>query len=232
MDTRTAEAVGPNYDRAKMLEARKHTFHAIELIAAAMRPGMLESEGVALAKSILKDLGLLRGWHGVYVRFGENTLCTYNDKDAPDVTLKENDIFYIDIGPVYEKWEGDGGDTFVVGDDADMHAAARAAREVFDLVRTRWLRDRLSGRALYDYAEEAARSLGWQLCTDVTGHRLADFPHKAFHSGSLAAAEFAPSADLWVLEIQIRHPGRPIGAFFEDLLLESGRWNGQEQVAT
>ncbi len=112
-----------------------------------------------------------------------------------------------------------------------MHAAARDAREVFELVRARRLQDRLSGRALYEFAEASARSLGWQLCTDVTGHRLSDFPHKAFHSGSLAAAEFAPSADLWVLEIQIRHPERRFGAFFEDLLLESGRWNGQEHIA-
>lgn len=225
MNAVTHEAVGPHYDREKMLEARNHTFDAIERIAAAMRPGMRESEGVTVAKSILKEMGLLRGWHGVYVRFGENTTCTYNDKDAPDITLKDNDIFYIDIGPVFEKWEGDGGDTFVLGDDADMHAAARDARKIFDLVREKWLQARLSGRALYDYAEEATRSMGWQLYTDVAGHRLADFPHKAFHSGSLAAAEFAPSPDLWVLEIQIRHPTRPIGAFFEDLLLESGRWN-------
>jgi Xaa-Pro aminopeptidase len=226
MATRAEEAVGPNYDSVKMLEAREHTFRAIQRIAAAMRPGMRESEGVALAKSILKDAGLLRGWHGVYVRFGENTLCTYNEKDVPDVMLEENDIFYIDIGPVYEKWEGDGGDTFVIGSDPDMHAAARDVRKVFDFVREKWLRDRVSGRALYEFAEEAARSLGWRLYTEVAGHRLADFPHKAFHSGSLAAAGFAPSPDLWVLEIQIRHPTKPFGAFFEDLLLESGRWNG------
>ena len=219
------EAVGANYDREKMIEARNHTFNAIERIAAAIRPGMRESEGTALAKSILKDMGLLRGWHGVYVRFGENTICTYNDKNAPDVVLKEEDIFYIDIGPVFEKWEGDGGDTFVLGNDPDMHAAARDVRNVFDLVRDKWLKERVSGRALYEFGEEAARSLGWQLYTEIAGHRLADFPHKAFHSGTLAAAEFAPSPDLWVLEIQIHHPTRPIGAFFEDLLLESGRWN-------
>lgn len=216
---RPQELVGPNYDAAMMLEARKHTFGAIEKIAAAMKPGMLESEGVAIAKSILKDAGLLRGWHGVYVRFGENTLCTYNDKNAPDVTLKDNDIFYVDIGPVFEKWEGDGGDTFVVGNDPDMQAAARDVRKVFDIVSAKWKRDRLSGRALYAFAEQAAQSLGWRLYTEVAGHRLGDFPHKAFHSGSLAAADFAPAPDLWVLEIQIRHPERPFGAFFEDLLL-------------
>jgi len=29
-----------------------------------------------------------------------------------------------------------------------------------------------------------------------------------------------PASGLWVLEIQLRHPTRPFGAFFEDLLLE------------
>jgi hypothetical protein len=63
-------AVGPNYDRAKMLEARGHTFRAIGRIAARIRPGMKESEGVALAKSVLAEMDLLRGWHAIYVRFG------------------------------------------------------------------------------------------------------------------------------------------------------------------
>lgn len=224
MATLPQEKVGANYDRDKMLEARAHTFAAIERIAAGMRPGMKQSEGLAFAKAVLKDMGLLRGWHEVFVRFGENTTCTYNQKSVPDLTLKDDDIFYVDIGPVYQKWEADGGDTFVVGHDPEMHAAARDVRTIFDFVREKWLKDRISGRALYDFGEEAARKLGWRLCTDVTGHRLADFPHRAHHTGSLAKTDFVPSSDLWVLEIQIRHPTRKIGAFFEDLLLESGRW--------
>lgn len=116
MNTRTQEAVGPNYDSTKMLEARTHTFRAIARIAAAMRPGMRESEGVAVARSIPKEMGLLRGWHGVYVRFGENTLCTYNVKETPDVTLAENDIFYIDIGAMHRRRRSSaGGPTRPIG---------------------------------------------------------------------------------------------------------------------
>jgi Xaa-Pro aminopeptidase len=214
------EVVGTHYTREGMLEARRRTFLAIDRIASQIRPGMKESEGRAVARDTLKDMCLVPGWHGVYVRFGENTLCTYTEKNAPDVTLQENDIFYVDIGPVHDKCEGDGGDTFVLGDDPDMHAAARDVRKVFDLVRTKWLQERLTGRALYDYADEATRALGWHLYTEISGHRLADFPHKALHSGALAAVDFVPAADLWVLEIQLRHPSRPFGAFFEDLLLE------------
>ena len=137
----------------------------------------------------------------------------------PDRVLAANDIFYIDIGPVFEKWEGDGGDTFVLGDDPDMHAAKRDVRKVFDLVQAKWRDAGLAGRALYDFASDTAQSLGWQLYLEIAGHRLADFPHKAFHSGTLREFEHAPLSDLWVLEIQIRHPRRPFGAFYEDLLL-------------
>lgn len=218
------ERVGPNYDREKMLEARRHTFRAIDTIAAQIRPGMSEQQGTALAKSILKEAGLMRGWHGVYVRFGSNTLCTYADKNAPDVILGENDIFFIDIGPVWKQWEGDGGNTFTVGNDPEMQRAARDVREIFDRVHAKWRKDALSGVTLYNYASETARALGWELNLDISGHRLSDFPHAAIHEGTLASAAFVPNPDLWVLEIQIRHPTRPFGAFFEDLMLEAGRW--------
>jgi methionyl aminopeptidase len=220
-DMRVEERVGPHYDKGKMLEARRHTWHAIGRIAATIRPGMRESEGVELAKVVLRDLGLLRGSHGVYLRFGANTVLTYWDKDAPDVVLRDNDIFYIDIGPVWEKWEGDGGDTFVVGNDPEMQRARTAVRGVFDAVHEKWRKESLSGAALYGYATEIARSMGWELAPRVDGHRRGDFPHKAFHPGTLAATSFTPAADLWVLEIQIR-PRLPFGAFYEDLLLESG----------
>jgi methionyl aminopeptidase len=35
--------------------------------------------------------------------------------------------------------------------------------------------------------------------------------------------DFRPSALRWMLEIQIRHPKRNFGAFFEDLLVEDDR---------
>jgi Xaa-Pro aminopeptidase len=214
-----AEAVGPNYDRDQMYVARRLTFDAINDIARLIRPGMTEEEGVALAKATLKERGLLRGWHAVYVRFGRNTLLDYYDTSDPGVVLADDDIFFLDIGPVWEKWEGDGGDTFVVGNDADMHRARRDVRELFERVQAKWRADSLTGAALYAYADAQARELGWLLNLRVAGHRLGDFPHKAHHAGNLAAAHFPPSSCLWVLEMQIRHPERPFGAFYEDLLL-------------
>ena len=216
------EGVGANFDVAMMMDVRQRTWRVIHAIAARIAPGMTEAAGVDLARRILAEAGMQRGWHGVYVRFGANTLANYGHPSDPSLVLGENDIFFIDIGPVWEKWEGDGGDTFVVGDDPDMHAAKRDVRVLFDKVHDRWRTERLTGMALYDYAATEAQAMGWVLNLRMPGHRLSDFPHSAIHKGPLAGVPYSPSSGLWVLEIQIRHPTRPISAFYEDLMLAGG----------
>jgi Xaa-Pro aminopeptidase len=213
------EAVGEHYDLQMMLTARQKTLQVMHAVAAAIRPGTLEEEGMEVLRRKLKDEGMLRGWHAPYLRFGTNTLKNYGEPSEPGVALRDDDIFFLDIGPVWQKWEGDAGDTFVVGNDPGMHKAARDVRRVFDDVKARWRADGTSGVALYQYAAMRARELGWELNLAMNGHRLADFPHKALHAGALAEASFTPTANLWVLEIQIRHPDLPFSAFFEDVLL-------------
>lgn len=213
------EAVGEDYNAQMMLMARQKTWQALHRIADGIQPGMLEEEAVDLARRTLKDVGLLRGWHGIHVRFGTNTLKQFGEPSEPGVALASDDIYFIDIGPVWQRWEGDAGATFVVGEDAEMQRAARDVRTVFHDVRARWRDEACSGEALYRHAQSRARELGWELNLKMDGHRLADFPHAAIHKGPLAAATFTPAANLWVLEIQIRHPERPFSAFFEDLLV-------------
>jgi hypothetical protein len=36
----------------------------------------------------------------------------------------EDDIFFIDIGPTWQEWEGDGGQTFVTGEDSEKARCA------------------------------------------------------------------------------------------------------------
>ena len=217
-----AEAVGKNYDRAMMLEARRLTREAIREIASQVRPGTLEEDALQLTKRVLRGKGLGRGWHGVHVRFGTNTLKNFGEPSDPGVVLGEDDIWFIDIGPVWKDWEADAGDTFVVGHDPEMQRIARDVHVVFDEVQRAWREERLTGAALYHKAVAEAQLRGWLLNLDMNGHRLADFPHAALYKGPLAEAAFTPSAGLWMLEIQIRHPELPYSAFFEDLLLSPG----------
>jgi hypothetical protein len=63
--------------------------------------------------------------------------------------------------------------------------------------------------------------MGWTLNWKVKGHRVSDFPHAIYKAGALGDFEGAPATGLWILEIQIAHPDRPIGAFYEDLLIRT-----------
>lgn len=216
------ERNGAAFDPAMMLEARQRTRAAIARIADGIAPGMAEEAGQALARRVLKDMGMLRGWHGIHVRFGINTLKNFGEPSDPGVVLGEEDIFFIDIGPVWQGHEGDGGDSFVTGGDADMARAVRDVRALFGMARDAWRVDRLTGQGLYALLDRRAEDLGWRLNLDMSGHRLSDFPHAVKHDGALAGIAYPPSPGLWVLEVQIRHPERPFGAFHEDLLLREG----------
>ena len=85
----------------------------------------------------------------------------------------------------------------------------------------RWRDERLSGPALYDFARGRAEAMGWRLNWEVKGHRVSDFPHAIYKAGALGDFEGVPATGLWILEIQIAHPIRPIGAFYEDLLVRT-----------
>jgi len=214
------EDVGAAFTVEKMLFVRDRTRRAIHAIAARVTPGMVEEDAVEMAKDLLAGLDMIKGWHDVYVRFGSNTLKTFGAPSDPGVILGENDLFFIDIGPVWQDWEGDGGDTFIVGSNAEMARCAADARKLFHIVRKKWTQTGLSGKGLYDFATAEAEAMGWELNLDLSGHRLSDFPHAAVYDGPLAEIDFRPSPLLWVLEIHIRDRDRKFGAFFEDMLLD------------
>ena len=188
-----------------------------------MRPGMREGDACALATQILHDMGMQRIWHQTLVRFGPDTLKTFKERITPDQVLGERDIFFIDIGTVWDGHEGDAGATFVVGDDPEMAACARAAQTLWHRVAERWQGNGtdepgLSGVALYDHAASLAEAMGWRLNLDIKGHRVSDFPHAIHRAGDLGDFDAPPASGLWILEIQIAHPTRAFGAFYEDLL--------------
>lgn len=212
------ENVGHTYSLDTIRAAQSKSWEALKTIAALIRPGMTEAEAIRAGKVVLSDLGMELAWHPLLVRFGENTLKIFSDRTAGDAVLSENDIFFIDMGPVFGGHEGDAGDTFTTGNDPDMAACARDVKVLFDRVKAIWAGGKVSGKALYEAAEAEARALGWMLNLDIKGHRVGDYPHSVHNGGQLGTLENPASPGLWILEIQIRHPTRPFGAFFEDLL--------------
>lgn len=213
------EQVGPAFSVDLMRVAQQRSWAALAQIAAVIKPGMTEATARQLAKDILQQSGVERLWHPVIIRFGENTCKIYSEPSAKETVLLDNDIFFIDLGPVYQGHEGDVGATFVVGQDAQLQHCADAAQQLFARVRARWLQQDCSGEQLYQYAEQQALLLGYQLNLAIKGHRLSDYPHKLYAGGNLGEYSGTPRAGVWVLEIQIKHPTRAFGAFYEDVLL-------------
>ena len=213
------QAVGESFDLHKMQYARDKTFVAVNAIAEQIKPGMTEFEARDLAKQTLAQMGMDRIWHQVLVRFGVNTLKKFNEPSETNPVLQANDIYFIDLGVVWDGHEGDAGATFTVGDDAEMSACAQACKAIYDEVEAHWRTTRCSGKALYDFAEQVAVKHGWRLNVEIRGHRVSDFPHAIYKAGDLGDFENVPETGLWILEIQIAHPSKPYGAFYEDLLV-------------
>jgi Xaa-Pro aminopeptidase len=221
INTEILEKTGPTFSVDALMGARAKTKEAISMIAHNVKPGMLEEEARQIAKEMLDRMGSERGWHKILVRFGTNTVKNFEDPSEREMRLRDGDIFFIDIGPVWGDIEGDGGETFVVGanPDPDMMRCAQDVKQIFRVVRDQWMSTGMNGKELYDFAFKTTANLGWVLNMELTGHRLSEFPHSAYYDGTLAAVSIRPSPNLWVLEVQIRHPIKPIGGFFEDLLL-------------
>jgi Xaa-Pro dipeptidase len=104
---------------AALLQAQQKAnelFEAVEkegLIRANVRESGLNQEIYDLAKQMF---GISTYWHKRIVRAGHNTLAPYDD-NPPDLTVGEDDILFLDLGPVLEEWEADFGRTFVLGPD-------------------------------------------------------------------------------------------------------------------
>lgn len=217
---RTEERQPPGFDRSRLLEARRKTWSCLRAIAESVRPGMLEEDAVAGAERILLEHGAEKNWHRVYVRFGRNTLLPYGTTSVPGITLTAEDIYFIDIGPVFDGYEGDAGDTFTTGSSPILKQCKQDVRRIFSDVKRHWKTGNTRGQELYAYAEARARERGWILNLNVDGHRLSQFPHHVLFKGGLATIGYAPVKDAWMLELQIKHPVEPFGAFYEDLLTE------------
>jgi Xaa-Pro aminopeptidase len=218
MPSSTREAVGKRYEPALMQRAREKTWAALDGIRQCMRPGISEEEAKVEAAGIFRALGMERLWHPVLIRIGANTTKIYRQKSDPAVRLGENDSYFIDLGLVFDGHEGDVGDTFVIGHAPERAACAEAARALFHEVANAWRTRALSGKALYAFADERAKAMGYRLNHAIKGHRVSDFPHAIHMGGDLGALDASPGSGLWILEIQIAHPTEPFGAFYEDLL--------------
>ena len=211
--------VGEHFNLTTFLEARKRTQASVRLAASNIRPGMNEAEAQAILDSVLQNNELNQRWHPPKFRIGTDTTKSFSERPDQNIRLKESDIFFIDIGPVYEDHEGDFGETFVIGEDEKLQQLAKSSKDIFQIVQDMWRHTGLSGQSLYEMAKNEAKKFGLELSTKMSGHRLAEFPHGKHHKGSLLELQETPKQHLWVMEILLKDPKLNLGSFYEDILL-------------
>ena len=208
-------------------EALFHEVEARELIRPGVTESGLNSEIYALAQELY---GISTYWHKRIVRAGKNTLLPYAD-NPPDHTIGEDDILFLDLGPVFEQWEADFGRTFVLGSDPlklkmcqDIKSAFADGKQFFND------HPGVTSREFFHYVEALAGKYNWEFGGPIAGHLIGQFPHERIADDKVTLYVH-PKSDLpmrsldeegrqrhWILEIHFVDRGREIGGFYEELL--------------
>jgi Xaa-Pro aminopeptidase len=206
-------------------------FKAIEenhLIVAGKTEAQLNMEIGNLA---LKEFGISQHWHKQIVRTGKNTLSPYHD-DPPDLIIDENDIIFIDWGPVVKGYEADIGRTYVLGTDPrklklknDVEAAWHEIQAWYQHQTT------LKASTLFQHATEKAEQYGWEFGGVIAGHIIGKYPHEQPPDPQSLELDIHPDNpnDIflhdkegnerhWILELQFIDRENEIGGYFEQLL--------------
>jgi Xaa-Pro dipeptidase len=218
---------------AGLLDAQskaKKLFAAIQT-QNLIRPGAKESEvneGIyALAESMF---GISRYWHKRIVRAGPNTLAPY-DENPPDLSVGEDDIVFLDFGPVFEEWEADFGRTYVVGNDPLKRKLCRDIEEAFASGKQYFQQHpEITAAELYAYAQQLAATSGWEYGGPIAGHLIGVFPHEKIagdkitlyvhpkNHNRMRVPDASGRERHWILEIHFVDRELQIGGFYEELL--------------
>lgn len=205
-------------------------FHEVEargLIRAGITESHLNQEIYDLAKEMF---GISTYWHKRIVRAGANTLLPYAE-NPPDHTIGEDDILFLDLGPVFEEYEADFGRTFVIGSDpAKLKIRDDVGKALVDGKRYFHENPDITANQLYAYAVSLAEKYGWEFGGLIAGHLIGQFPHERIADDKVTLYVH-PKNNLrmrstdekgqlrhWILEIHFIDRERRIGGFFEELL--------------
>jgi Xaa-Pro dipeptidase len=218
---------------AELLEAQSKAealFHEVEA-RGLIRPGVSETTLNADIYALAKEMyGISTYWHKRIVRAGKNTLLPY-DENPPDLTIDEDDILFLDLGPVFEAWEADFGRTFVIGNDALKLKMQRDIAEAFAEGKRHFQKTPdITSSELFAYAESLAAKYGWEFGGPIAGHLIGQFPHERIPEDKVSLYVH-PKSDLrmrsldeqgqtrhWILEIHFVDREHEIGGFYEELL--------------
>lgn len=222
-----------NFTLQNLIEAEKKAAQLFLEIEARglLLPGKSEKElNDEIFQLALELYGIEKYWHKRIIRAGKNTLHPYYE-NPENLTLQEDDILFIDFGPIFEEWEADFGRTYVIGNDPlkqklnqDLETAWLECKSYFDSQK------RITGSELYQHAVSLAQKYGWEFGGEIAGHLIGHFPHEKLEKEDksnyihrdnhvdMSAPDRKGTQRHWILEIHFVDRKKQIGGFFEQLL--------------
>lgn len=198
---------------------------------AMVRVGIGERALSDEIRDLARDMfGITRHWHKRIVRAGENTLETFRE-NPPDRIITDDDIVFLDFGPIFEEWEADFGRTYVIGDDARKLALRDDLPKVWEAGRDHFRRHPdITGEELFDHVVTLSRERGWEFGGTIAGHLVGEFPHEKIDDAEISSY-IAPGSTRpmrvkdragrdchWILEVHLVDRERGFGGFYEELL--------------
>jgi len=224
----------PDRERRAALEAAEA--FALGLFAAIerdglLRPGRSESDVEDDIRTLAaREFGVEKHWHRRIVRSGPNSITTAGDH-PPVRMIEEDDIVYLDLGPVLGGWEADIGKSYALGNHPRKQALVAELPRQFEKLRAHFRKHpHITGAALYDFAVQSAHEAGWKFGGKIAGHIISEFAHAQIPGAKdltrIAPLNNAPMSDPdgngrprhWIGEIHLVELDESFGGFYERLL--------------
>ncbi len=169
-------------------------------------------------------------WHKRIVRTGSNTIHPYNE-NPPNLIIKEDDILFLDFGPVFDSWEADLGRTYVLGNDQMKLRMKNDVEECWYLGKQYYdSKKNILSSELYEYIVDLAKNRSWKFGNEHCGHLIGQFPHERIDGNNFLSyihpenhvkmreLDDKGRARDWILEIHFVDFELSIGGFFEQVL--------------
>ena len=158
------------------------------------------------------------------------------DENPENLQIQEDDILFIDFGPIFDAWEADYGRTYVLGHDPIKHKLTQDIEKAWDQTKDYFFsKTKITGAELFEYTCNLAIEMGWEFGGPIAGHLIGHFPHEKLekenktnyiHPENKIAMD-TPDQNgnprNWILEIHFVDRNKQIGGFFEQLLTTNSR---------
>ena len=229
----THATLSPAARHAELHAAEELALQLLDRIEALglIAPGRTEREVEQDIHTLARDeFGVDKHWHKRIVHAGINGLATARENPAV-LTIAEDDLVFLDLGPVFDDWEADVGRSYVVGNDPGKVRLVADLPVQFDKVKAHFdAHHDITGAELYAFACDSAAAAGWRFGGVIAGHVVGEFPHahlpgdKDFYrinpENVTRLRDPDPNGNerFWILEIHLVDPAGRYGGFYERLM--------------